>query len=135
MVRTKKSELLQQQLSRRERQIMGAVYRLRKATVAEVVENIPDPPTADAVRRLCHILEEKGYLKALAGSGPRTYAPTVNLRSARKSALDNLLDTFFGGSPHTLVATLLDARRDDLSQEDIDRLTDMIDEAEKKKDR
>lgn len=130
MPRSKKSDQLQHQLSRRERQIMGAVYRLGAASVADVVAHIPSPPTQDAVRRLCHILEDKGLLRSRSEGTRRIYSPTVNLRTARRSALENVIETFFGGSPHMLVATLLDARRDELSADDVARLTEMIDEAE-----
>ena len=125
----RKREFAEHELSRRERQIMGAVYRLGMATVAEVVAAIPDPPTPDAVRRMCHILVEKGLLRARLDGGRNVFHPTVDATKASRSALDNLMDTFFGGSPHMLVAALLDARRQELSDEDVARLTAMIDEA------
>jgi predicted transcriptional regulator len=134
VTRSKKSDLLQHQLSRRERQIMGAVYRLGEASVADVAAHIPSPPTRDAVRRLCNILEEKGLLRSRPQGKRKVYSPAVNPRTARHSALENLIETFFGGSPHMLVATLLDARRDELSAADVARLTKMIDAAEKKKE-
>ena len=130
-----KKDLLEHHLSRRERQIMGAVYRLGRASVADVVANIPDPPTQDAVRRLCHILEEKGLLKARPDGQRKVYSPTVNSKNARRGALENMIDTFFGGSPHMLVAALLDARRDELSDEDVHRLTKMIESADTEDDR
>lgn len=131
MVRRGKKEVLAHQLSRRERQIMTAVYRKGQATVSEVVASIPDPPSSDAVRRLCHILEEKGLLRARRAGTKNVFSPTVHPRTARRSALENLLDTFFGGSAHSLVAALLDARRDELSDEDLARLTEMIESAGK----
>jgi BlaI family penicillinase repressor len=127
----KKKDVLEHHLSRRERQIMQAVYRLGSASVAEVVENIPDPPTQDAVRRLCHILEEKGLLKARPDGQRKIYSPTVDSESARRGALENLINTFFGGSSRMLVAALLDARRDELSEDEVKRLTRMLEEAEK----
>jgi predicted transcriptional regulator len=80
---------------------------------------------------MCHILEEKGLLRSHAEGTRRIYFPTVNLRTARRSAEDNIVETFFGGSPYMLVAALLDARRDELSDADVTRLTEMIDSAEK----
>lgn len=109
---------------------MAAVYRLGRAGVAEVVSSIPDPPSSDAVRRLCHILREKGLLRARREGARNVFSPTVDPRTARRGALENLLDTFFGGSPHLLVAALLDSRRDELSDEDVARLTGMIESAE-----
>jgi predicted transcriptional regulator len=130
-----KKEVLEHHLSRRERQIMGAVYRLGGASVADIVANIPDPPTQDAVRRLCHILEEKGLLKARPDGPRKVYSPTINSKKARRGALENVIDTFFGGSPHMLVAALLDARRDELSEEDVKRLTEMIESAAEEDER
>ena len=135
MARRKKKDVLAHQLSRRERQIMAAVYRLGPATVSDVVASIPDPPSSDAVRRLCHILKEKGLLRARRAGTRNVFSPTVDPRTARRSALENLLDTFFGGSPHHLVATLLDTRRDKLSDEDLARLTEMIESAGKEEPR
>jgi len=131
----RKKDLLEHHLSRRERQIMGAVYRLSGASVADIVANIPDPPTQDAVRRLCHILEDKGLLKARADGQRKLYFPTVASEDARRGALENVIDTFFGGSARMLVAALLDARRDQLSAEDARRLTEMIQSSAKEDER
>ena len=130
----RKKDVLEHQLSRRERQIMGAIYRLGKATVAEIVDNIPDPPTQDAIRRMCHILADKGLLKATPDGPRKVYSPTINSKKARHSALDNVIDTFFGGSPGMLVASLLENRKDKLSAEDLERLTRLIEEAGDGKD-
>ncbi len=120
---------LEEQLSRRERQIMGVIYRLGEATVAELVAEMPEPPTQDAVRRLCHILEEKGHLKHRA-EGPRNvFFPVVSVGRAGKSALEGLMDTFFGGSPEMLVAALLKAKEKDLSDDDLARLSALIEES------
>lgn len=126
----RKKQFREHQLSRRERQIMQAVYRAGRATVAEIVAAIPDPPTPDAIRRLCHILAEKGHLKSKPDGRRKVYTPTVRGSNARRDALQNVVDTFFDGSPHMLVATLLDSHRDKLSDGDIERLTRMIDAAE-----
>ncbi len=128
MAAKKKQQFHEHELSRRERQIMGAVYRLGQANIAEIVANIPDPPTSDAIRRLCHILQEKGYLRAFPDGKRKVYAPTVEAGQARQNALTSMIDTFFGGSPHMLVATLLDTQRDRLRLEDIERLSELIDE-------
>jgi BlaI family penicillinase repressor len=126
----RKDEFREHELSRRERQIMAAVYRLGQATVAEIVASIPDPPTPDAIRRLCHILEEKGHLRARADGPRKVYLPTVEPHRARRKALENLIDTFFGGSPQLLAATLLDTRERELGPEDVQRLSALIDRAE-----
>ena len=133
MTSRRKRNFQEHRLSRRERQIMQAVYRTGQATVAEIVSSIPSPPTPDAVRRLCHILEEKGHLKSRPDGNRRLYLPTVDGVKARRNALDNVLETFFGGSAHRLVATLLDAKRDELSDQDVERLTRMIDAADEER--
>ncbi len=131
MAARKKREFQEHKLSRRERQIMQAVYRLGQATVVEITDNIPEPPTPDSIRRMCHILEDKGHLKAHADGTRKVYQPTVTSDNARNNALDNVLETFFAGSPHMLVAALLDTKRDQLSGDDIQRLTRLIEDAEK----
>lgn len=114
-------------LSRRERQIMDILYSLGRATAAEVLERLPDPPSYSAVRAMLRILEEKGHL-AHAQDGPRyVYAPTVAPEQARKTALRHVLGTFFDGSPARAMAALI--REGDLSDSELDRLAGLIDDA------
>jgi BlaI family transcriptional regulator, penicillinase repressor len=121
-----------QRLSRRERQIMDIIYKLGQATAAEVLESMPDAPSYSAVRAMLRLLEEKGYLKHDT-DGPRyVFVPTVNRDKARKSALQQMLHTFFDGSTEEAVATLLSMSRARLSKEELDRLSEMIEEARKK---
>ena len=116
-------------LSRRERQIMDVVYRLEKASVGEVLERIPDPPSYSAVRALMRILEEKGHLRH-EQDGPRyLYLPTVPRESARRSALTHMVRTFFGGSAEAAVAALLDPSNHRLSERELDRLSALIEQA------
>jgi predicted transcriptional regulator len=132
---TRKPEFREHALSRRERQIMGIVYRLGRGSVADIVANLPDPPTHDAVRRLAHILEEKGFLRH-EQDGPRNvYLPVVKPQQAQRSVLGSVVETFFGGSSHRLMAALLDLKRDELTDEDLDRLARMIDEAPRRRSR
>ena len=117
------------QLSRRERQIMDIVYRLERATAAEVLERLPDPPSYSAVRAMLRILEEKGHLTH-SQDGPRyVYAPTVAPEQASRSALRHVLRTFFDGSAAQAMAALLDETSDELSEGELDRLAALIDEA------
>ena len=119
-----------QDLSRREQQIMRAVYRHGRATVAEIVAAIPDSSTPDSIRRMCHILEDKGHLKSEVVGPRRVYEPTLGRGKASRNALHDVVETFFAGSPRLLVAALLDTHRDQLSDEDVARLSAMIDEDE-----
>src|SRR5438477_5908116 len=94
-------------LSRRERQIMDAIYQRGQATAAEVQEDLPDPPSYSAVRAMLRLLEEKGYLKH-EQDGPRyLFKPTLAREKARKSAMKQMLETFFDGSTEQAVAALL----------------------------
>jgi len=95
-------------LGRRERQIMDVVYRLERATAAEVLAGLPDPPSYSAVRGMLRLLEDKGYLRH-EQDGPRyVYLPTTARSDARRSALAHLLHTFFDGSRESALAALLD---------------------------
>jgi predicted transcriptional regulator len=116
-------------LSRREREVMDVLYRLDEATVAEVMEELVDPPTYSAVRSTLRILEEKGHI-AHREDGPRfVYAPAVGREKAQRAALDHLVDTFFEGSAEQVLVTLL--RRSDLemSESQIERLAKAIKKA------
>lgn len=120
-----------QHLSRRERQIMDVIYSRGQATAAEVQENMPDPPSYSAVRAMLRLLEEKGYLKH-EQDGPRyLFKPTLAREKARKSALKQMLETFFDGSTEQAVAALLNLSKPKLSQDELDRLSEMIETAKK----
>ena len=118
-------------LSRRERQIMDIIYQLGQATAAEVMEKLPNPPSYSAVRALLRVLEEKGHLRH-EEQGPRyVYLPTLRREKARSSALKQLVQTFFEGSAEKVVAALLDLPSTRLSEEELERLAQMIDQARK----
>ena len=120
------------QLSRRERQIMDAAYRLGRASAAEILREIPEPPSYSAVRALLRILVDKGHLR-FDQDGPRyVYSPTVSRRKARSGALEQLVRTFFDGSPAQAVTALLDSSRDKLSRAELDELAALIDAARSK---
>jgi BlaI family penicillinase repressor len=118
-------------LSRRERQIMDIVYKHAQATAVDVMENLPDPPSYSAVRAMLRLLEEKGYLKHQMDGLRYVYLPTVSREKARQSALKQMLQTFFDDSTEDAVATLLDISRSKLSDSDLDRLSNLIEEARK----
>jgi len=116
-------------LGRRERQIMDAVYRLGRASVQEVLDSLPDPPSYSSVRGMMRLLEEKGHLKH-EQDGPRyVYLPAVSRDRARKSALRHLVQTFFNGSSEQAVAALLDSPDAKLSQSELDRIARLIADA------
>ena len=118
-------------LSRRERQIMDAIYRLGRATAAEVLENMPEPPGYSAVRAMLRLLEEKGYVRH-EQQGPRyVYVPTLSRDKARQSALKQLVQTFFDNSTEQTVSALLDISKSRMSDEELERLSVLIEKARK----
>ena len=117
-------------LSRRERQIMDIVYELNVATVAQVLDLIPDPPSYSTVRALLRVLEYKGHLKH-AQQGPRyLYSPTLPREEARQNALKHVLKTFFDNSTEEVVAALLNISEEDLTEDEYKRLTKLIKKAQ-----
>lgn len=116
-------------LSKREQQIMDAVYRLGQATAKEIVANIPEPPTNDAVRRLIRILEDKGWLRHKKTGHEHVYLPTVRPEKARLRALEHTLQTYFHGSAAQAMAALIDSRSDRFSDEDWEEITHLIEKA------
>jgi predicted transcriptional regulator len=118
-------------LSRRERQIMDVIFKKRAATVAEVREAMPDPPSYSSVRALLRILEDKGLLKHKR-QGPRyLYQPTVRRDRARTSALKHLMHTFYDNSIEQVVAALMDMSGSDMTEEEYEKLSRMIERAKK----
>ncbi|HLE55518.1 MAG TPA: BlaI/MecI/CopY family transcriptional regulator [Rhodothermia bacterium] len=116
-------------LSRRERQIMDILYRLGSATAAEIRENLPDAPSYSTVRALLRILEDKGHLKHQY-DGPRyVFTPVVSRPAAQKSALRQMVRTFFDGSATQAVAALLDMSARDLTDEELDKLGKLVEQA------
>ena len=118
------------ELSRRERQIMDAVFALGEATVNQVVENIPAPPTAMAVRRMMHILEEKGHLRRRENGREVIYLPRQTKAKAGRRAFAQVLETFFGGSLEDALAAHLHSRKDEVSADERERLIALIQQAQ-----
>jgi BlaI family transcriptional regulator, penicillinase repressor len=108
---------------------MDVVYRLGRATATDVLAQIPDPPSYSAVRAMLRILENKGHLRHVLEGKSYVYLPTLARTRASRSALRNMLQTFFDGSTEKAVAALLDISRADLTDEEFVRLSDLIDQA------
>ncbi len=116
-------------LGDRERQIMDALYHLGRATVSEVLSELPQPPSYSAVRAMLRILEDKGHVRHVQ-DGPRyVYVPTVGRDNAQRSALHHMLKTFFDGSAEQAISALLDESSTKLSDAELDRLARLIDQA------
>ena len=117
--------------SRREREIMDALYRLGQASAAEIREQMPDPPSTTAIRTLLAILEKKGHVRHESDGTRYIYAPRVAREQMGHRALDSLLKTFFDGSVEQAVAAMLTRREANIPKDDLDRLARLIDKARK----
>jgi len=118
-------------LSRRERQIMSIVYQLGRATAADVLGELENPPSYSAVRSHLRILEEKGHLRH-EQDGPRyVFLPTLPRDRARLGALRQVLHTFFDGSASQAMAALLDSTDRPLSPQELDQLARLVEHARK----
>jgi predicted transcriptional regulator len=120
-----------QGLSRRERQIMEILYQRGRASAMEVREAMEGAPGYSAVRAMLRVLEEKGHVKHQEEGLKYVYVPTVPREKAKRSAVKHLLDTFFGGSPEQAVAALLDVSATRLTAEELDRMSQMIEQAKR----
>ena len=119
-----------ERLGKRERQIMEIVYRRGRATVADVLGELADPPSYSSVRAMLRYLEDKGQLRH-EEEGPRyVYLPTASAREVRGSALSHVVRTFFDGSVSTAVAALIDSQP--LSRDDYERLSQLLEDARQK---
>ena len=116
-------------LGYRERQIMDAVFRLGEASVGEVLDEIPDPPSYSTIRKMLSLLEEKGLLKHREDGTRYIYRPTRSRQSASRNAVKHLLSTFFSGSATEAVNAILDVSCKDLGEDDFLRLRELIENA------
>jgi predicted transcriptional regulator len=116
-------------LSRRERQIMDILHRLGKATSVEVLDELDDAPTYSAVRATLRILEEKGHALHEMDGKRYVYLPAQPKVEAAKSAVSQVIGTFFGGSLEGLVRTFLSSKESNIGQEELDRIARMIESA------
>ena len=108
---------------------MDALYRLGRASAAELQAAMPDPPSYSAVRAHLRTLEEKGHLRHEAEDLRYVYMPTLKPEQARKTALAHLVETFYNGSAAQAASALLDPRSARMSTADLDRLAGLIERA------
>jgi predicted transcriptional regulator len=121
-------------LGRRERQIMDVIVRRGRATAADVLDELPDPPSYSAVRGMLRLLEDKGFLRH-EWEGPRyVYIPTADPEHMRNSAVRHLLHTFFSNSMESAIAAMLGAAEKPPTDEELRRMSKLI-EAHRKKGR
>jgi BlaI family penicillinase repressor len=118
-------------LTRRERQVMDILYRRGRATAGEVMADLPGGPSYSTVRTQLRVLESKGHVRHQEEGLRYVYMPAVPRRTARKSALRHLVDTFFDGSTEKVVGALLGGEGARLSEEELQRIAEMVARAKK----
>ena len=116
-------------LGRRERQIMDVIFELGEASVGDVRARLPNPPSYSAVRTMIRYLEGKGFLRHRQQGTKYIYRPMERKESVSRSALLDLIRTFFGGSASDTVAAIFDVNSQRLSEEELDRIERLIREA------
>jgi BlaI family transcriptional regulator, penicillinase repressor len=118
--------LTAERLTRRERQVMDALYRLERATVGQVLDQLKDKPSYSTVRALLGILESKGHVRHEEHGLRYVYIPVVPRDLARRSALRHVVETFFDGSVEQVVAALLGGEVLKPSPRELERLRQIV---------
>ena len=113
-------------LSRRERQIMDILYEMGRATAADVMKGLPGEPSDSTVRTQLRVLEAKGHVRHEEDGAKYVYFPVVPRRVVRKSALKHVMNTFFDGSAEKVVAALLGPDGGKLTDEELDRIAELV---------
>jgi len=119
-------------LSRREREILDVLHRREKATVADVLNDLGSAPSYSAVRSLLRILEDKGHAKHVEEGRRFVYVPTEPRKQAAGAALRQVIETFFSGDIHLAVTAFLSDSERQISDEELDRLSEAVADARKK---
>jgi predicted transcriptional regulator len=117
-------------LSKRERQIMDAIYMLGEATASQVLEHLPEPVGDASIRKLIRIIEQKGYLAHRREGHSYIYTPIIPKDVASRHAVKHLIETFFQGSASQAISALLDASEGSLGDEDIAEIAALIKKTE-----
>jgi len=125
------SRKLHTELSKRERQIMDIIYRKKCATAKEVMGSIPNPPSYSTVRKLLHILENKGFLKHDQDGLKYVYHPKIPHKKAMRSAIRQIVETYFDNSIEEAMTALIEYDNGDLSDEELNRLIGIIEKRKK----
>jgi predicted transcriptional regulator len=123
---------LQNDLSKRERQVMEIIYNRKEASAKEILENLPNPPSYSAVRSILYILRNKGLLDCRKEGKKNIYYPTISPKKAMRTALRSLLKTHFDNSIEKAVTAILEAEDRNMSNEELERLSELIEAAKRK---
>jgi predicted transcriptional regulator len=123
---------LQNDLSKRERQVMEIIYNRKKASAREVMKDLPNPPSYSAVRSILYILRNKELLGCRREGKTNIYYPTISPKKAMNAAVHALLVTHFDNSIEKAVTAILQAEDRNISYEELERLSNLIDEAKQR---
>ncbi|MCB0279487.1 MAG: BlaI/MecI/CopY family transcriptional regulator [Calditrichaeota bacterium] len=115
-----------ERLSKREQQIMDIMYEHGKCTANQVHQYLPDPPSYSAVRAMLRVLEEKGIIGHMQDGIRYVFYPIVGREKAKRSALQNIIQTFFNGSAENAVAALIDMNKSEMTSDEFDRMAALI---------
>ena len=119
------------QLSRRERQIMDQLFRLKEGSVADIRNSIDNPSSYSSLRALMGILVEKGFLTRRHEGNKYIYRPIHSRDHAGNNAMKHMLEIFFDDSIESAVAALMNVSKSKLSKDELSRLAEMIEKARK----
>ncbi len=119
-------------LSRRQRQIMDILFRHGDCSAEDVRKYLPDPPSNSAVRTMLATMVKKGYIKQREENFRYLYAAAMEQETARKTAIDRLINTFFGGSTSAAVNAMLGMQSDNISKQELSELSQIIEDAKKR---
>jgi predicted transcriptional regulator len=128
------SRSLLHELTRRERHIMDILFQLGRATAEEVMNQLPGTPSSSTVRTQLRVLEQKGYVRHEEDGRRFVYSTAVRRDSARKSALRNVVETFFDGSIEKVVAALVGGEAARVSEEELRRILGLVEKARREKE-
>lgn len=121
------------ELAKRERQVVDTVVKLQEASVADVQQHLADAPSYSAVRAILSVLVEKKWLKFRRDGKRFLYSPMGGVDRAKRNAVARLLDTFFAGSPSDAFASLLDSKSAKISDEEFERISELVEQARKER--
>ena len=121
------------ELAKRERQIVDTVVKLQEASVADVRKHLADAPSYSAVRAIMSVLVEKKWLTFRRDGKRFLYRPVGGVDRAKRNAVSRLLDTFFAGSPSDALASLLDSKSAKMNDEEFQRMSDMVEQAKRER--
>lgn len=119
------------ELARRERQIMDVIFQLGEATVGDVLERLPDPPSYSSIRTIIRKIEARGLLTHRQDGKRYVYRARQSRETASRTALQKLMNVFFSGSAPDTVAAIMDVSAKNLDPADLDRIAEIIDQARK----